>query len=69
MPDNYTKIPKYWVFVVFEDGYRINIAIADTISANFARDASAYWNKHNNGHGFVIKVTLEDSNQRVLMEW
>ena len=69
MSEKPSEMAKYWVFVTFEDGYRINVANADTLTTKFARSCEKYWNYHNNGHGIVIRVTLEDSNNRVIMSW
>lgn len=69
MSNNQPEMAKYWVFVTFEDGHRINVANADTLSADYAHKCTEYWSHHNNGHGIVIKVSLEDSNNRVITEW
>ena len=58
-------LPRYWVYVEFANGKRMNVANTDTLSEEEAEKFKNYWEKKAD----IIKVTLESSDGKVLKEF
>lgn len=61
------SLPSRWVFVWYEGGKMENVANADTLSAEEAREFKEEWEKAKGKR--VVRVDLQDSKGRLLKSY